>query len=64
MRDGLRDLLRRFVHKLETEMFHAEREHPFHIFRAGLRAGIEDGVAAASVGLEGMLCTERPAVKS
>jgi hypothetical protein len=50
--DGALDFLWRFVEKFHAEILHAQRQHPFHVFRAGLRLGIEHGVAAASVGLQ------------
>ena len=44
-----------FIQKFHAEIPHAEREQPFHKFRAGLRLRIEHRVAAAGVGLERML---------
>ena len=54
-RDGADDFLGIFIQKFHAEIADAEREEPFHKFRAGLRLRIEDGVAAAGVGLERML---------
>ena len=48
-------LLRRFVEKFQPEMPHAQCEHAGDILRAGLRPRVEDGVAAAGVGLDRML---------
>src|SRR5580704_8133656 len=50
--DGLFHLLRGFVEEFDSEFARAEGAHAGDVFRAGLRAGIEDGVAAADIGLE------------
>ena len=53
-RNRPRHFRRRFVQKFHAEIPHAQRQQPRHIFRAGLRLGIEHGVAAAGIGLQRM----------
>ena len=51
MVDGAGEFVRRLIDELHAEAARAEREQARHVFGAGLRAVVEDGVAAARVSL-------------
>src|SRR5260221_9632474 len=53
--NGLADEGGRFVEELDPEIADAQFDHPRNIIGAGLGASVEDSVAAAGVGLDGML---------
>src|SRR5207247_9226226 len=48
----VQDLRRRLIHKLDPEMARSQLSHPPDVFCSSLGPSIEDGVAAAGVGLE------------
>src|SRR6266478_291793 len=52
---GLHRLLRGLVKKFQAEMSHTKRQEPCYVVGAGLCSGIENGIAAADIGLDWMI---------